>query len=265
MEGLPGQGRCPLQADDARRRRVHPPLSDPRPARRISPHPSLRPLRQWQPGQQHCIGSPPARRTGPSSPERRRRSRRRWSRTRRVQYLSLLRWAHGHRRDLRTRLPAATVAHSSNHLRQHMTSKLLPPPHISAPVSRRCLIGDACPPPIATVSPAVDRQNGDRSLQDHRSDPARGDQSQRHDDYSAVIPVRYPKIGAYIRLNLHRPTPLPAQTPPAVSSPEAFRTPASEHLVTPLTGRRPKTLNNKRHPSNVLLTAAVDPRRIEPR
>ena len=24
-----------------------------------------------------------------------------------------------------------------------------------------------------------------------------GDQSQRHDDYSAVIPVRYPKIGAY--------------------------------------------------------------------
>src|SRR6516225_2825229 len=27
MEGLPGQGQCPLQADDARRRRVHPPLS----------------------------------------------------------------------------------------------------------------------------------------------------------------------------------------------------------------------------------------------
>src|SRR5215813_6229339 len=35
MEGLPGPGRCPLQADDARRRRVHPPLSDPRAARRF--------------------------------------------------------------------------------------------------------------------------------------------------------------------------------------------------------------------------------------
>src|SRR5262249_6394880 len=40
-------------------------------------------------------------------------------------------------------------------------------------------------------------------------------------------------------------TPLPAQTPPAVSSPEAFRTPASEHPATSLTGRRPKTLNMK--------------------
>jgi hypothetical protein len=59
--------------------------------------------------------------------------------------------------------------------------------------------GDACPPPIATVSPAVDRQNGDRSLQDYRSDPAPGDHSQPHDDYSAVIPVRNPTIGAYTR------------------------------------------------------------------
>jgi len=46
VEGLPGQGRQPLQADDARRRRVHPPLSDPRPARRFPPHSTLRPLRQ---------------------------------------------------------------------------------------------------------------------------------------------------------------------------------------------------------------------------
>jgi hypothetical protein len=87
----------------------------------------------------------------------------------------------------------------ARYLRHLMTSTLLPPSHIAPPVSRRCLIGDACPPPIATVGPAVDRQNGDRSLQDHRSDP----------------------------------------------SPEAFRTPASEHLLTPLTGRRPKTLNMK--------------------
>jgi hypothetical protein len=40
-------------------------------------------------------------------------------------------------------------------------------------------------------------------------------------------------------LNPHRPTPLPAQTPPAVSSLEAFRTPASVHPVAPAPGRRP--------------------------
>ena len=60
------------------------------------------------------------------------------------------------------------------------------------------------------------------------------------------------------RLNLHRPTPLPAQTPPAVSSPEAFRTPASEHLVTSLTGRRPKTLNNSRPCRRLKRVADVD-------
>ena len=46
-------------------------------------------------------------------------------------------------------------------------------------------------------------------------------------------------------LNPHRPTPLPAQTPPAVSSPEAFPTPALECAPLSVTGRRPKTLNMK--------------------
>src|SRR5262249_14087497 len=105
--------------------------------------------------------------------------------------------APGHRPNLRTRLPAPTVAHSSNHLRQLMTSTLLPPSHIAAPVSHRCLIRDACPPPIATVNPPVHRQDGDRAPQEHTSGPPRGDKSQRHDDSSAVIPVRYPKIRAY--------------------------------------------------------------------
>ena len=35
MEGLPGQGRRPLQAYDTGRQRVHPPLPDPRAARRV--------------------------------------------------------------------------------------------------------------------------------------------------------------------------------------------------------------------------------------
>ena len=110
---------------------------------------------------------------------------------------SLLRWAYGHRRDLPTRLPAATVAHSSNRLRQLMISTLRSPSHIAAPVPGRCLTGDGFPPPTATVSADFHRQNADRSLQDHRSDPAHGDQNQRCGDYSALVPVRNRKIRAY--------------------------------------------------------------------
>ena len=39
--------------DDARRRRVHPPLPHPRAAQRVPPHPPLRPVRQWRPGREH--------------------------------------------------------------------------------------------------------------------------------------------------------------------------------------------------------------------
>src|SRR5207237_6935628 len=44
----------------------------------------------------------------------------------------------------------------------------------------------------------------------------------------------------------HRSAPASVRTPPAVSSLEAFRTPASVHPLTPVTGRRPKTLNDSR-------------------
>src|SRR6516164_5785486 len=44
-------------------------------------------------------------------------------------------------------------------------------------------------------------------------------------------------------LNPHKPIPPPAQTPPAVSSLEAFRTPARGRVALSVTGRRPKTLN----------------------
>src|SRR5580704_2637004 len=118
------------------------------------------------------------------------------SRRRRAEYLSLLRRAYGHRRDFRTRLPAATVAQSSNRLRQFMTSTLLPPSHIAAPVPGRYLIADGHPPPTATVGAAFGRQKAERSLQDHRSDPAHGDQTQRRGDYSTVVPVRNRKIRA---------------------------------------------------------------------
>jgi hypothetical protein len=170
-------------------------IPDPRAARRVPSHPALRPLRQCQPGRQYRIGPPAPRRTRHSSLERRQRSRGRWSRRRRTEYLSLLRRAYGHRRDLRARLPAATVAQSNNRLRQLMTSALPSPSHIAAPVPGRYLIADGYPPP--TVSAAFDRQNAHRSRQDHRSDPAHRDQTQRRRDYSTVVPGRNRKIRPY--------------------------------------------------------------------
>jgi hypothetical protein len=52
------------------------------------------------------------------------------------------------------------------------------------------------------------------------------------------------RSGHTLALNPHRPTSLPVRTPPAVSSLEAFRTPASVHPLVPVPGRRPKTLND---------------------
>ena len=43
------EGPRPIQDDDAGDRRVHPPLPDPRPARRLPPHPPLRAARQHHP------------------------------------------------------------------------------------------------------------------------------------------------------------------------------------------------------------------------
>jgi len=51
------------------------------------------------------------------------------------------------------------------------------------------------------------------------------------------------------------------RTPSAVSSPEAFRTPASAHLITPVPGRRPKTLNDSGRSPDRRQTAVCDPRR----
>src|SRR5215469_2261436 len=139
MEGLPGQGRRPLQAYDSRRRRVHPPLPDPCPARRLSPHPSLRPVRQRQPGQQYCIGPPAPQRTRPGPVEPAAQRRRKWSRRPRLECLSLLRRADDHHRDLRTRLPAPPVASTVNRPRQLLTNTLVSPPSAAPPVRRRDL------------------------------------------------------------------------------------------------------------------------------
>jgi hypothetical protein len=74
-----------------------------------------------------------------------------------------------------------------------MTIAPLSPSPITASVRRRYFTGDGDPPPTATVSATFDRQNADRSRQNHPSDPAHGDQNQRHGDYPAVVRVRKPK------------------------------------------------------------------------
>jgi Putative transposase/Transposase zinc-binding domain len=48
-QGLPDRGTRPLHHDDARRRRVHPPLPHPRAAQRLPSHPPLRLVRQHEP------------------------------------------------------------------------------------------------------------------------------------------------------------------------------------------------------------------------
>ena len=61
LEGLPHQDRRPAKGHAARDGRVHPPVPDPRPARRLSPHPALRPARQRRPQGQHREDPRPAR------------------------------------------------------------------------------------------------------------------------------------------------------------------------------------------------------------
>jgi len=78
-----------------------------------------------------------------------------------------------------------------------MTSTRLSPSHIAPSVPGRYLTGEGYPPPTASVSAAFNRQNADHSLQDHRSNPAHGDQNQHRGDYSAVVPVQNRKITAY--------------------------------------------------------------------
>ena len=114
-------------------------------------HPALRFVCQRQPGRQYRIGPPAPRRTRSSAVKRRRRWRRRWSRIRRVERLSLLRRAHDYHRDLCTRLPAAAVAYPTDRARQLMTNGLISPSPIAAPVRRRYSLAT---PPLRRPQPS---------------------------------------------------------------------------------------------------------------
>src|SRR5215469_11593498 len=87
-------------------------------------------------GQQHCIGPPPPRRTRPNSVEPGERSRRKWSRRRRLECLPLLRRADDHRRGLRSRLPAPLLARPLDQARYLVSNTLL------SPLASLCLSDD---------------------------------------------------------------------------------------------------------------------------
>ena len=61
IQGLSARRPRSLQGDDARNRRVHPPLPHPRPAQGLPPHPPLRPVRQGRLRRQHRTRPPTAR------------------------------------------------------------------------------------------------------------------------------------------------------------------------------------------------------------
>jgi hypothetical protein len=66
VEGLPRQRASAVQGDDARHRRVHPPLPRPRPARRFPPHPALWSLRQRRARREHRASAAAAQRASPT-------------------------------------------------------------------------------------------------------------------------------------------------------------------------------------------------------
>src|SRR5438132_3415215 len=115
-----------------------------------------------------------------------------------------------------------------------MTDTLVSLSCAAAPVRCRYLAGNAHAQPTATVSAAFHRQNADRSAQHHLSVRSPGDRQHRRS--ARPPPPSQPEIEKSNQtraLNPHSPTAPPTQAPPAVSSLEAFRTPASVHALAP--------------------------------
>jgi hypothetical protein len=160
--------------------------------------------------------------------------------------LSLLRRAYDHRRDLSTRLPAPALAHPSNPAGQLVTDTLWSPSPIAAPLRRRDLTGDASARSTAIVNAAFDRQNPAHPARHHRSDRTRGDQTTVALFAQPSFPARTRNIKANAGAKSPSSDTTAGANSPAVSSLEAFRTPASVHARAPMTGRRPKTLNDSR-------------------
>jgi hypothetical protein len=114
VEGLSQRRAGALQGHDARDRRVHPPLPQPCAARRLPPHPSLRPVCQRHAHRQYRPRPPTPRLAAAPAPSRLRCRDRRQRAKDAPAALSLLRRPHDHHRDLPARhhptLPAGHAA-----------------------------------------------------------------------------------------------------------------------------------------------------------
>jgi hypothetical protein len=158
--------------------------------RRVLAHPSLWLLGQRPSEPQHRIGPKAPWHARPRPVEQREQWRRRRTRGPRAEHLPLLRWADGHHRDLRARLPASAVARPVNRARELMTNALVSPPPAAAPVPRRYRAGNAHAPPTATVSVAFAQKTTIPSARQHPSHGTQPDQDRLRATLSDGIPVR---------------------------------------------------------------------------
>src|SRR5438034_10794309 len=124
-----------------------------------------------------------------------------------------------------------------------MTDTLMSLSSAAAPVRCRYLGGNHLAQPTATVSAAFHRQNADRSAQHHLSVRSPGDRQHRPSARSPAVATRDRKIKSNAGAKSPSPDSAADADSPALSSLEGFQTPASVHALAPVTGRRPKTLN----------------------
>jgi len=167
------------------------------------------------------------------------------SRRQPVECLSLLRWTYDHHRDLRTRLPAAVVAYPIDRARQLMTITPFRHPHYrSRPTPRS---HQRRPRSADSDRQHRLRQNQEHRIPDHWADRIRCGQNQRRAGHPTVVlserQIRSSRGGKFPIDRHQRRCELPPRFPPS----RLFGTPASVRPLTPVTGRRPKTLNESGH------------------
>ena len=158
--------------------------------------------------------------------------------------MSLLRRAHDHHRDLRTRLPAAAVAYPINRARQFMTFAPLSPSPITASVRRRYLTGTGHASQTATVSTAFGRQNLEHQIPDHCADRIQGGQDQRPAGPSTVVLSGTDKSDPAAAPNSPQIDTSVGANSPRGFLPRGFSDACLSTSLAPATGRHPKTLND---------------------
>ncbi len=160
MEGLPDQRPRPAQDHDARRRRVHPPLSPARAAKRLPSHPPLRPVRRNGSSAQHRARPPTACCVRGLAPKRARRGRQRDRNTFACAPMPVLRRPDDHHRDVRRSAPRALPLANPDQDRHLMiiaalpaSNRLSPSPHPPAGAGGRRPLEVVSPPPTAAPAP----------------------------------------------------------------------------------------------------------------